>query len=107
MANIVASLGKTYALYRLLTGLLVAAILFSIGSSLMAKDGPLELKEENTGKVTKVNSKLVGSGSWVSASVVVLLGYLFYSWATSSNNAARLSALVGTADLTSSMLRRR
>lgn len=107
MANIVASLGKTYALYRLITGLVFACVFSILGSVFMAMNKPVELKNKKSGKVTKVNSKIVGSGSWLSASLSVLLGYLFYSWATSSNSAARLSALVGTANLTSSMLRRR
>ena len=107
MANLVTSIGKTYALYRLLTGIFVASILFSIGSSVMSKDKPIELKNTKSGKVTKVNSKIAGSSSWLSAVMAALFGYLFYSWATSSNNAARLSALVGTANVASRMFRKR
>lgn len=83
MTNIVASIGKTYALYRLITGLVVACVFSVIGSIFMVMNKPVELRNKNSGKITKVNSKLVGDSSWVSALLCALLGYLFYSWATS------------------------
>lgn len=107
MANIVASIGKTYALYRLITGLVIACVFLIFGSIFMAMNKPVELRDKKSGKITKVNSKLVGGGSWSSALLCALLGYLFYRFATSSNNAARLSALVGTANVASRMFRRR
>ena len=105
MTNIVATVGKTYAIYRLVMGLFVGIIVMSSGSSMMTMKKPLVSVDKKTGKKTETNPKIVGGSSLSLGLCAIGMGFAFYSFATSSNNAARLTALYGTANMTRKLMR--
>ena len=105
MTNIVASIGKTYAMYRLIMGLCIGSIVMSIGSSIFASKKPLVSVDKKTGKKTETDPKIAGF-SFMSCGVCTMaVGVISYSFATSSNNAARLTALYGTANITRKLMK--
>ena len=90
MANFLSAAGRAYALYRLIGILVVSLILFIIGIVMMAS------KKK---KGSKGNPKVVGVGMMVLSLIMLLIGIMMYNLATSSNNAARVAGVVGTANM--------